>query len=113
MSLRRTLTAAAVSLGMLTLAACGYGSEAKDDDSVKVAAGAKKIDGLGSVRIGYFGNLTHGTALVGNQNVIEISSNQERISVTAPFPISANKWYTLKTRVDLPPLRLPGERGYA
>lgn len=39
--------------------------------------------------------------LVGNQNVIEISSNQERISVTAPFPISANKWYTLKTRVDL------------
>jgi len=63
---RRTLAVIAA-LPLLTLAACGYGSEAKDDDSVKVAAGAKKIDGLGSVRIGYFGNLTHGTALVGNQ----------------------------------------------
>ncbi|MEV7785485.1 aliphatic sulfonate ABC transporter substrate-binding protein [Streptomyces sp. NPDC088106] len=65
-ALRRTLAVIAA-LPLLTLAACGYGSEAKDDDSVKVAAGAKKIDGLGSVRIGYFGNLTHGTALVGNQ----------------------------------------------
>lgn len=52
-------------LPLLTLAACGYGSEAKDDGAAKVAAGAKKIDGLDSVRIGYFGNLTHGTALVG------------------------------------------------
>lgn len=40
-------------------------------------------------------------ALIGNSNVIEISSNPERVSLTAPFPISANKWYTLKTRVDL------------
>lgn len=40
-------------------------------------------------------------SLVGNLNAIEISSNQERIAVTAPFPISANKWYTLKTRVDV------------
>jgi NitT/TauT family transport system substrate-binding protein len=54
-------------LPLLTLAACGYGSQAKDDDTVKVAAGAEKIDGLDSVRIGYFGNLTHGTALVANQ----------------------------------------------
>ncbi|MFF3330971.1 aliphatic sulfonate ABC transporter substrate-binding protein [Streptomyces sp. NPDC002888] len=53
-------------LPLLTLAACGYGSEADDDSSAqKVAAGAKKIDGLDSVKIGYFGNLTHGTALVG------------------------------------------------
>jgi NitT/TauT family transport system substrate-binding protein len=52
-------------LPLLTLAACGYGSEAKDDGTAKVAAGAKKIDGLDSVKIGYFGNLTHGTALVG------------------------------------------------
>ncbi|MDX3451101.1 ABC transporter substrate-binding protein [Streptomyces sp. ME02-8801-2C] len=51
-------------LPLLTLAACGYGSEAKDDDTAKVAAGAQKIDGLDSVKIGYFGNLTHGTALV-------------------------------------------------
>lgn len=40
-------------------------------------------------------------SLVGNSNSIEISSNQERISVTAPFPVAANKWYTLKTRVDV------------
>lgn len=54
-------------LPLLTLAACGYGSQAKDDNTAKVAAGAEKIDGLDSVRIGYFGNLTHGTALVANQ----------------------------------------------
>ncbi|MFF8632938.1 aliphatic sulfonate ABC transporter substrate-binding protein [Streptomyces pilosus] len=65
-ALRRTFAAIAA-LPLLTLAACGYGSEADDDSSAKVAAGAKKIDGLDSVRIGYFGNLTHGTALVGNK----------------------------------------------
>lgn len=61
--------AAAVALPLLTLAACSYGSESKDDDSskAKVAAGSKKIDGLDSVKIGYFGNLTHATALVANQ----------------------------------------------
>ncbi|KOV33706.1 sulfate ABC transporter substrate-binding protein [Streptomyces sp. XY152] len=64
--MRRTLAVPAALL-LLTLAACGYGSQAKDDDSAKVAAGAKRIDGLDSVRIGYFGNLTHGTALVGNK----------------------------------------------
>jgi NitT/TauT family transport system substrate-binding protein len=63
-ALRRTFAVIAA-LPLLTLAACGYGSEAKDNDTVKVAAGAKKIDGLDSVKIGYFGNLTHGTALVG------------------------------------------------
>ncbi|MFF5156704.1 aliphatic sulfonate ABC transporter substrate-binding protein [Streptomyces sp. NPDC000348] len=65
-ALRRALAVMAV-LPLLALAACGYGSQAKDDDTVKVAAGAKKVDGLDSVRIGYFGNLTHGTALVGNK----------------------------------------------
>ncbi|MFI6435502.1 aliphatic sulfonate ABC transporter substrate-binding protein [Streptomyces sp. NPDC050759] len=63
-ALRRGLAVIAA-LPLLTLAACGYGSEAKDDGTAKVAAGAKKIDGLDSVKIGYFGNLTHGTALVG------------------------------------------------
>ncbi|WP_405773626.1 aliphatic sulfonate ABC transporter substrate-binding protein [Streptomyces sp. NBC_01538] len=63
-SVRRTLAVLAA-LPLLTLAACGYGSEAKDSGTAKVAAGAKKIDGLDSVKIGYFGNLTHGTALVG------------------------------------------------
>ncbi|MEV6613307.1 aliphatic sulfonate ABC transporter substrate-binding protein [Streptomyces sp. NPDC051051] len=52
---------------MLALAACGYGSKAKDDPGVRVAAGAHRIDGLDSVRIGYFANLTHATALVGNR----------------------------------------------
>ncbi|MEU8652437.1 aliphatic sulfonate ABC transporter substrate-binding protein [Streptomyces sp. NPDC048737] len=53
-------------LPLLTLAACGYGSRAPDEPAgQKVAAGAEKIDGLDSVKIGYFGNLTHGTALVG------------------------------------------------
>ncbi|MEO0415171.1 MAG: PQQ-binding-like beta-propeller repeat protein, partial [Verrucomicrobiota bacterium] len=39
-------------------------------------------------------------ALVGNANKIEISSNHERVKVAESFPISAQKWYTLKTRVD-------------
>jgi NitT/TauT family transport system substrate-binding protein len=65
-ALRRGLAVMAA-LPLLALAACGYGSQAKDDDTVKVAAGAKKTDGLDSVKIGYFGNLTHATALVGVQ----------------------------------------------
>ncbi|CAM5554478.1 Aliphatic sulfonate ABC transporter substrate-binding protein OS=Streptomyces tendae OX=1932 GN=GUR47_31495 PE=4 SV=1 [Streptomyces tendae] len=65
-ALRRTLAVIAA-LPLLTLAACGYGSESKDDDSAKVADGAEKIDGLDSVRIGYFGNITHATPLVANQ----------------------------------------------
>ncbi|MFB8244540.1 aliphatic sulfonate ABC transporter substrate-binding protein [Streptomyces sp. NPDC055952] len=65
-ALRRGLAAVAA-LPLLTLAACGYGSQAKDDGAARVAAGAKRIDGLDSVKIGYFGNLTHGTALVGMQ----------------------------------------------
>ncbi|MGI5136088.1 MULTISPECIES: aliphatic sulfonate ABC transporter substrate-binding protein [unclassified Streptomyces] len=65
--LRRGIAVLAA-LPLLTLAACGYGSQAKSDSSdQKVAAGAKKIDGLDSVKIGYFGNLTHATALVGVQ----------------------------------------------
>ncbi|CAL9386238.1 aliphatic sulfonate ABC transporter substrate-binding protein [Streptomyces sp. enrichment culture] len=63
---RRALTVLAV-LPLLALAACGYGSQAKDHGTAEIAAGAKKTDGLDSVRIGYFGNLTHGTALVGKR----------------------------------------------
>lgn len=40
-------------------------------------------------------------ALVGNSNVLEVSSNHEHLRDSAPFPVSANVWYTLKTRVDL------------
>ncbi|MGW2618352.1 aliphatic sulfonate ABC transporter substrate-binding protein [Streptomyces sp. NPDC001500] len=69
-SLRRVVAAVAA-LPLLTLAACGYGSEAKADNAnEKVAAGSKKIDGLDTVKIGYFGNLTHGTALVGRDQGI-------------------------------------------
>ncbi|WP_264929478.1 ABC transporter substrate-binding protein, partial [Streptomyces sp. A012304] len=64
-SLRRAFAVMAA-LPLLTLAACGYGSRAAETPSAqKVVAGAEKIDGLDSVKIGYFGNLTHGTALVG------------------------------------------------
>ncbi|MYS95738.1 hypothetical protein GTY47_40260, partial [Streptomyces sp. SID5464] len=63
-ALRRSFAVLAA-LPLLTLAACGYGSQAKSDGAVKIPAGAKKIDGLDSVKIGYFGNLTHATALVG------------------------------------------------
>jgi NitT/TauT family transport system substrate-binding protein len=62
-ALRRILAVTAV-LPLLALAACGYGSQAVEDTEHAVA-GAAKVDGLDSVRIGYFGNLTHGTALVG------------------------------------------------
>ncbi|WKX73123.1 aliphatic sulfonate ABC transporter substrate-binding protein [Streptomyces sp. XD-27] len=66
---RRRLFAAAAVLPLLigTLGACGYGSEKKDDKTVPAAKGAK-IGGLDQVRIGYFANLTHATALVGLQN---------------------------------------------
>ncbi|MEV6051404.1 aliphatic sulfonate ABC transporter substrate-binding protein [Streptomyces sp. NPDC052107] len=67
MKLFRGGIAALAALPLLTLAACGYGSESKNDETTKVAAGAKKIDGLDSVKIGYFGNLTHATALVGRE----------------------------------------------
>jgi NitT/TauT family transport system substrate-binding protein len=66
---RRRLVAAAAALPILlgTLAACGYGS---DDDSgdpaarTTTTAGAKKLS-ADQVKIGYFPNLTHATALVG------------------------------------------------
>ncbi|GAA1425260.1 aliphatic sulfonate ABC transporter substrate-binding protein [Streptomyces thermospinosisporus] len=63
-ALRRILAVLAV-LPLSALAACGYGSQAKDNGRAAIAAGAEKIDGLDAVRIGHFGNLTHGTALVG------------------------------------------------
>ncbi|MCX4904557.1 ABC transporter substrate-binding protein [Streptomyces sp. NBC_00878] len=62
---RRT-AAAIAALPLLTLAACGYGSESKDDGTSKVAAEGKKLS-TDTVRIGYFPNLTHATALVGDQ----------------------------------------------
>lgn len=40
-------------------------------------------------------------SLVGNSNQLEVSSNFERLAESVPFPIAANTWYTLKTRVDV------------
>ncbi|MCH0561613.1 aliphatic sulfonate ABC transporter substrate-binding protein [Streptomyces sp. MUM 2J] len=63
---RRVLVVLAA-LPLLALAACGYGSRAVDGPARQQAVpGAAKVDGLDSVRIGYFGSLTHGTALVGH-----------------------------------------------
>ncbi|WP_433893365.1 aliphatic sulfonate ABC transporter substrate-binding protein [Streptomyces sp. CA-111067] len=70
---RSRLVAAAAVLPILigALAACGYGSDKKSDDDASsapaaapVASGAKKLS-ADQVKIGYFPNLTHATALVG------------------------------------------------
>ncbi len=39
--------------------------------------------------------------LKGNENVLSVSSNYERLNKSKEFPIKANQWYTLKTKVDL------------
>jgi NitT/TauT family transport system substrate-binding protein len=67
-TLRRGL-AAAVALPLLAVSAtaCGYGSKAEDDkdDKAAPAANAKKLS-ADTVKIGYFPNLTHATALIGD-----------------------------------------------
>ncbi|MFB6620351.1 sulfate ABC transporter substrate-binding protein, partial [Streptomyces sp. NPDC056367] len=71
MSAARPLTAlraiAVTATLPLLLTACGYGSEAKKEDDKQTNAAApegKKLS-ASEVRIGYFPNLTHATALVG------------------------------------------------
>ncbi|WP_329297413.1 aliphatic sulfonate ABC transporter substrate-binding protein [Streptomyces sp. NBC_00659] len=60
-------TIAVITAVPLLLTACGYGSDSTDDDKrPAVAAGAKKLS-ADEVKIGYFPNLTHATALVGVQ----------------------------------------------
>ncbi|MFJ3880156.1 ABC transporter substrate-binding protein [Streptomyces sp. NPDC090077] len=87
MSAARSLTALrAVALTAalpLLLTACGYGSEAEktaDKDAQPAAAdGAKKLS-ASEVRIGYFPNLTHATALVGLQEgLIEKELNGTKV----------------------------------
>jgi len=39
--------------------------------------------------------------LRGNAGKLEVSSNLERLAEAATFKVSANTWYTLKTRVDI------------
>ncbi|MFC4496382.1 aliphatic sulfonate ABC transporter substrate-binding protein [Streptomyces ovatisporus] len=59
--------AALTALAALPLLAtgCGYGSKAPADRGGPAAVGGKKAGGLGEVKIGYFGNITHATALAG------------------------------------------------
>ncbi|MEU6982656.1 aliphatic sulfonate ABC transporter substrate-binding protein [Streptomyces sp. NPDC046324] len=65
----------------LLIASCGYGSDAKSDQK-KVAAEGEKLS-AGTVRLGYFPNLTHATALVGDQEGIiqkELGGTQLKVS---------------------------------
>lgn len=40
-------------------------------------------------------------SMVGNSNIVEVSSNHERVKESVPFKIEPNTWYTMKTRVDI------------
>ncbi|KUL39337.1 sulfate ABC transporter substrate-binding protein [Streptomyces sp. NRRL F-4489] len=66
-AVRHRLLAAAATVPLLTaaLGACGYGSEAKKDTAAAVAPKGPKVDGLDQVKIGFFGNTTHATPLIG------------------------------------------------
>ncbi|MGW6731840.1 ABC transporter substrate-binding protein [Streptomyces sp. NPDC055013] len=60
-------TLAVIAALPLLLTACGYGADSTDDGKqAEVAADAKKLS-VDEVKIGYFPNLTHATALVGVQ----------------------------------------------
>ncbi|WP_328583869.1 ABC transporter substrate-binding protein [Streptomyces sp. NBC_00370] len=86
---RRLAVAAALPLVALVLASCGYGSDSDSDKdaSAKPAAssGAKKLS-ADSVKIGYFPNLTHATALVG----IEQGIFQKELGATKVAPATFN-----------------------
>ncbi len=66
---RGVAAAAALPLLIGVLASCGYGSQAEKTDEKKsnAAADGGKALSASEVRIGYFPNLTHATALVGIQ----------------------------------------------
>ncbi|MBT2405062.1 MULTISPECIES: aliphatic sulfonate ABC transporter substrate-binding protein [unclassified Streptomyces] len=68
---RGVVAAAALPLLIGALASCGYGSQAEEPANegakqANAATGGKKLS-ASEVRIGYFPNLTHATALVGIQ----------------------------------------------
>jgi outer membrane protein assembly factor BamB len=48
-------------------------------------------------------NQRYSIVLRGNAGQLEVSSNLERLKEVVPYKIIANKWYTLKTRVDSNP----------
>ncbi len=41
--------------------------------------------------------------LIGNQQILEISSNHERVKESVPFTWAPKQWYCLKSRVDIAP----------
>ncbi|MCG6493035.1 aliphatic sulfonate ABC transporter substrate-binding protein [Kitasatospora sp. A2-31] len=90
--IRRTAAAALAGLTAVTLlSACGYGSKSADKASASAApAGGASSAASGAklsadtVKIGYFANLTHGTALVGLQEGLfqkELGSTQIKTQV--------------------------------
>ncbi|WP_031086372.1 aliphatic sulfonate ABC transporter substrate-binding protein [Streptomyces sp. NRRL WC-3549] len=85
-TLRRGLAAAAaLPLLAVALTACGYGSEAEEQDTTRVSADGKKLS-ADTVKIGYFPNLTHATALVG----IEEGLIAEELGGTSVKPSTFN-----------------------
>ncbi|MFI5978414.1 ABC transporter substrate-binding protein [Streptomyces sp. NPDC051452] len=50
----------------MALSACGYGSQAVHDTTARTATKGRKLS-TDAVRVGYFPNLTHATALIGVQ----------------------------------------------
>ena len=58
--------------------------------------GNRRIKGnVGVINQRYF------ITLIGNQQILEVSSNHERVKESVPFKWTPNKWYTLKTHVDV------------
>jgi NitT/TauT family transport system substrate-binding protein len=65
---RHTFTALALVPFLTLLGACGYGSDKKSDTTAPAAAGAPssaKGTSASQLRLGFFGNATHATPLVG------------------------------------------------
>lgn len=89
-TVRRTLAlAAALPVLAFAATACGYGSQATDDQQ-RVAAEGKKIDGLDEIKVGYFDNVTHETPLVGLQEVFfQGRSQQVRSAARTSRPSAA------------------------
>ncbi|MFH8382595.1 aliphatic sulfonate ABC transporter substrate-binding protein [Kitasatospora sp. NPDC018058] len=84
---RRAAAAVAGLTAVALLSACGYGSKAADKgsaDSAAAAGGSGAKLSADTVKIGYFANLTHGTALVGLQEGIfqkELGATQVKTQV--------------------------------
>lgn len=82
---RGAVAAAALPLLIGALASCGYGSQAEEAPKAGASTEGKKLS-ASEVRIGYFPNLTHATALVGLQEGLI----QKELGGTAIKPQSFN-----------------------